>query len=108
MKGFLGKYLKIISVLKNAWRVLKKLRSTTRSTRVKFGLKLFYILKHFNKSEFVVPKLLLRKNEEDPETNVADSGHVEYRKFVSDFMTSLILFATIHSKRFDCPNFAQA
>ena len=61
MKGFLVKYLKIISVLKNAWRVLKKLRSTTRSTRVKFGLKLFYILKHFNKSEFVVPKLLLRK-----------------------------------------------
>ena len=60
--------------------------------------KMFYHTFSSNQNLYY-PRLPIRENDEDSATPAVDSGHLGYRKFVSDFRTSLITPGRRHSKK---------
>ena len=72
-----------------------KLSITLAISRVNFRPKFSYILKMFhqsfsNNTNLYYPRLLLRLNDKYSANHVVNSGHIKYRKSVSDFITKLI------------------
>ena len=53
------------------------------------------------------PRLRVRENDEASATPAVDSSHLDYRKFVSDFMISLV-FLAIRPMMSECLTFNQA